>query len=611
MNYKETALQIINLVGGKENVNALTYCVTRLRFELKDSNKADIDALEKVDGVIGVVSTNILFQVIIGTDVIHVYDEINKELSLGKVTKTDPDKKNPLKRFLDIMSDSITPIIPLFVICGLVTAIISIAKLSGVLSVESSTYTVLISLRDAIFFFIPIFVANSCAVRLKVNPYIAMALAVTLVSTSINGVEGLSLFGIGITPVTYSNSFLPILMAVWFMSVLDKLLNRIIMEKLRFFLKPLITVVLAYVATLFIFGPLGVWFSDGFAFILNMIRDTIGNWFVVALYAALQPIIILTGSSGFVMPLLFASLTEFGFDPLIIPGALASDIAVAGVTFAIAFRVHKPEMKQVAFTSGVSALCAVTEPANYGVLVKYKRPYIATAIGGACGGLFAGALGLKGYGFSSAILGLPVYIGPDELGIYNFYIAIGTVIISFVTGFIASWFLSLTPEMNPKSDAEKILDNYVISAPLKGTVVPLNHVNDRVFSSLSIGKGIAVSPEENSIYAPFNATVTTLFPTNHAIGLTDENGVELLIHIGIDTVNLNGKYFDPKIKLNDKVNAGQLLLEFDYKAIENEGYDSTVICIVTNTNDYKDIKPTEEKQVNQNAAMLYVDLKEI
>lgn len=600
MNYKETALKIIDFVGGKANINALTYCVTRLRFELKEQSKADVKALENVEGVIGVVSTNILFQVVIGTDVIHVYDEINKMLASNNEIEKEM-KRNPLKTFLDIMSDSVTPIIPLFVICGLVTAIMSIAKLTGILIPESSTYAVLISIRDAIFFFIPVFIANSCAVRLKVNPYVAMALAVTLVSSSINGVEGLSLFGVSITPVTYANSFLPILMAVWFMSILDTLLNRIIMEKLRFFLKPTLSLVITFIAVLFIFGPLGVWLSSGFGYCLTFIGDTIGNWFVVGLYAAVQPLLIVTGSSGFVMPLLFASLTELGFDPLIIPGSLASDIAVAGVTLAIAFRVHKPEMKQLAMTTGISALCAVTEPANYGVLIKYKRPYIAAAIGGACGGLFAGALGLKGYGFSSAILGLPVYIGPDQNGIYNFYIAIGTVLIAFITGFIASWFLSLTSETNPEE--VNMMDTY-IKSPSGGKLIPLENVNDRVFSSLSLGKGIAMKPNDKAIYAPFDATVTTLFPTLHAIGLTGSNGIELLIHIGIDTVALNGKYFDSKIKQGDVVHAEQLLMEVEYEEIAKAGYDNTIMYVITNSNHYKEINIAEKENIHPKETLI-------
>lgn len=608
MNFKETALQIIDLVGGKENVNALTYCVTRLRFELKDQNKADIEALENTDGVIGVVHNNILFQVVIGTDVIHVYDEINKILTIHGKTE-GKIKKNPLKTFLDIMSDSVTPIIPLFVICGLVTAIMSIAKLSGIISPESSTYTVLISIREAIFFFIPIFIANSSAVRLNVNPYVAMALAATLVSTGINGVEGLSLFGLHITPVTYANSFLPILMAVWFMSVLDKALNRIIPEKLRFFLKPLITLLVTFVCVLFIFGPLGVWLSSAFGYCLNLIGNTIGNWFVVALYAALQPLLIVTGSSGFVMPLLFTSLTELGYDPLIIPGSLASDVAVAGVTLAIAFRVHKTEMKQLATATGISALCAVTEPANYGVLIKYKRPYIATAIGGACGGLFAGALGLKGYGFSSAILGLPVYIGPDQNGIYNFYIAIGTVIIAFVTGFIASWFLSLTSQTNPKE--EKKQDQFSIKAPAKGKIVPLHEVNDRVFSSMSLGKGTALKPDSDMILAPFDAEVTVLFPTSHAIGLKGKNGVEMLIHIGIDTVALHGQHFHPNVKQGDIVKEGQLLMKFDRDAISQEGYDNTIMCVITNSNDFKDIQTVQKNNISTNEDLLQIYANEV
>lgn len=608
MNFKETAKKIVELVGGEENIISLTYCVTRLRFELKDRNKADVAALENLEGIMGIVNSNMMFQIIIGTDVVHVYDEIKTIIYLDEEKAVSKASKNPLKVVFDIMVDAINPIVPLFLIAGVLAALISIFNVIGILPEKSSTYLILSAVQQSVFFFLPIFVANSTALKLNVNPYIAMALAAVLVSTSINGVEGLDLFGIKLTPVTYSNSILPIFMAVWFMSFLDKKLDRIITEKLRFLFKPLISILITLTLVLFVFGPMGTWLGNAIASLFSIVGDNVGNWLVIAILAAIYPLLIITGAGGFLIPVILTAIAELGYDPIIVPGALAADITVGAVTLAIALRAHKPEVKQLATATGISALLGVTEPANYGVLMKFKRPYIATAIGGACGGLFAGLFGLKGYTIVTAIVGITGYIGPGESGMYNFYIAVGTVVISFVTGFVASWFLSLTPETNPKLTDTK--DNYRIKAPVKGDVIPLNEVSDRVFASQAIGKGVAIKPKDNSIVAPFDATVTTLFPTNHAIGLTTSDGVELLIHIGIDTVNLNGEFFKPEIQAGDKVAAGQKLMTFDYESIAAAGYDNVVIYVITNTAEYKDVVATTKESVNLNDEILSIELKE-
>lgn len=608
MNFKETAKTIINLVGGQENIISLTYCVTRLRFELKDQSKANIKELEDTDGVIGVINTDLLFQVVIGTEVVHVYEEIIDQTSLtNKKDDTSKDVKfNPLKKAMDLLINAINPIIPLFMVAGILTALLTVLNLLGVLPEDSSTYAILSSVNSAIFFFLPIFMANATALKLNTNPYVAMALAAVLVSTSIDSVEGLSLFGIGLPTVTYSNSILPIIMAVWFMSFVERKTSRFFHERIKFLIQPVFLLLVTLITTLLIFGPLGTWVGSGLGLAFEFINEYFGLGVVMAITAAIYPFLIISGTAGFMFPIVFANFAEYGYDPLIFPIGQAADIAVAGATLAIVLRAHKTQTKQLALATGTSALLGVTEPANYGVLMKLKRPYIATAIGGGLGGLFAGIFGLRTYAFSSSIIALPAYIaGENPMG--NFYVACGTVAISFIVSFVISYFLSLTPENNPR---EKVINNYRINAPINGTVIALNKVNDRVFASESVGKGIAIKPNSNTVVAPFDATVTTLFPTNHAIGLTTDEGLELLIHIGIDTVNLNGKWFNPRIKAGEKVTAGQALIEFDYKEIEKEGYDNVVMFIVTNTDDFKNIIAADAKDIKVNEPMLSIEVKE-
>lgn len=603
MNYKDLCQQIIKLVGGKDNIINVVHCVTRLRFTLNDQNLANIEQIKELKEVIDVIANEAVFQIVIGPQVMDVYKELSQLLGKTK-DKKQINKITIWRSILDLMSESMSPILQPLMAAGMLAGVLSILSLTGIVSTESSTYVIIDSLRNAIFFFLPVFMAMSCAKKLNANPYLAVALAVTLLSAGINGVEGLDFFGIPLLTITYSNSFFPIILAVWLMGYVDQFLSKIIPQSITYFFKPVLVLLICLPVTLLVFGPIGTWLGDGINFVCQFLMKTIGNWIVVALYAALQPFLIMMGAANFVMPVLMNFLTKQGYDPIFLVGSLISDAAVGGALLGYFLRARNSEQRQLFGTTAFSAFMNITEPAVYGVFVKFRRPFIAVMIGGGLGGMFAGIMGVKGYSFAG-LVSLTAWIGDGDYN--NFYFAVIAVIIAIVASAIAAYFLNI-PEQENEEKKNISVKSQDIHSPVQGNIISLNQVKDKVFSSEALGKGIAVIPEEDIIYAPISGEIVTLFPTHHAIGIKADNGVEVLIHIGIDTVELEGKYFESFIKQGECVQVGQKLISFDRQKIKEKGYDDTVVMIVTNSDNYLDIIPSQEKNVTYDETCLTVVL---
>lgn len=603
MNYKDLCQQIIKLVGGKDNIINVVHCVTRLRFTLNDQNLANIEQIKELKEVIDVIANEAVFQIVIGPQVMDVYKELSQLLGKTK-DKKQINKITIWRSILDLMSESMSPILQPLMAAGMLAGVLSILSLTGIVSTESSTYVIIDSLRNAIFFFLPVFMAMSCAKKLNANPYLAVALAVTLLSTSINGVEGLDFFGIPLLTITYSNSFFPIILAVWLMGYVDQFLSKIIPQSITYFFKPVLVLLICLPVTLLVFGPIGTWLGDGINFVCQFLMKTIGNWIVVALYAALQPFLIMMGAANFVMPVLMNFLTKQGYDPIFLVGSLISDAAVGGALLGYFLRARNSEQRQLFGTTAFSAFMNITEPAVYGVFVKFRRPFIAVMIGGGLGGMFAGIMGVKGYSFAG-LVSLTAWIGDEDYN--NFYFAVIAVIIAIVASAIAAYFLNI-PEQENEEKKNISVKSQDIHSPVQGNIISLNQVKDKVFSSEALGKGIAVIPEEDIIYAPISGEIVTLFPTHHAIGIKADNGVEVLIHIGIDTVELEGKYFESFIKQGECVQVGQKLISFDRQKIKEKGYDDTVVMIVTNSDHYLEVIPSQEKNVTYEETCLTVVL---
>lgn len=615
MKYKEFNENIIKYVGGKENIQAVVHCMTRLRFTLKDRNKANTAALKDLDGVIDVVSNNVAYQIIIGTHVVDVYDELIDLLGISGNDKEEVHKvkKNWIKAVLDVVSESMTPILEPIICAGLLAAFLSIISLTGLISPNSPTYQIFDALRVSVFYFLPILMAMSSAKRLGASPYLAVALAATILSESINGVKGLNLFGIPLPQITYANSFIPILLAVWFMGYVTKFVKRIVPNALQYFMTPLLIMLITLPATLLIFGPLGYYLGEGIIAFFNLLMKYVGSWFVMMLYSALQPFIVMLGAGNFIMPVVASLISANGYDPAFISSCTISDIAVGGSMLGYFLRTRNRKQKQLFGTVTLSAILGVTEPAIYGVFVKYRRPFIAVMIGGGLGGLFAGLTGVKAYSIAWGLFGLPAYIGKGHF--MNLWLMVASVIISFVGAEIAAFLLGVPAEDsaeevpgNVENAVASKLQTVSLSSVVKGDLVQLAEVGDAAFSTGAMGKGIGIKPIDDHIHAPIDGKVTAIFPTKHAIGITGSNGIEILIHIGIDTVELEGKYFALQVKEGETVSQGDVLAVVDFSKVVEAGYDPTVMVIITNTNDFLDVIPSVNQIVTDKDQMLNVVL---
>ncbi len=614
MNYDVLCDQIIKNIGGKDNVETVVHCITRLRFTLKNREIVNEKAIIETDGVIDVVSNKVAFQIIIGTEVSKVYAVLCDKLGITDKSceHTVKIKGNPIKKILTLLSEVLAPLIPVIMCSGMIAGVLSIFTTTGLLAEDSSTYIIFSSVKNAMFFFLPVFTAISASKRLGVSPYVGTLLAVTLLSTTIDGVEGLSLFDISLPATVYSNTFIPILLALWFMGLVTTLLKKKMPQSLDYFFTPLLTILIGLPVTLFIFGPLGMWISDGLGLVFSFIANTVGNWLVVALYAALQPLLILTGTAYFVMPLVMDSFTNLGYDPIFTHAGLISDLAVCGAMLGYFLRTKDMKQKQMFGVVSFSAFMNITEPAVFGVFAKYRRPFIAVMIGGGLGGLIAGFANVKSYAFTT-LLGLPTFIVDGDMGsFYMMLIALGT---AFVVTLITSYILGIPEERSNiqenKMEGETVnlkMQKTVLQAPVTGTVIPLSDIKDQAFSTGALGNGLGIIPKDSVIKSPVTGTVVSLFPTKHALGIQNEDGIEVLIHIGIDTVELNGKPFVAHIAQGDAVTKGQPLITVDFDEIKAQGYDPTVIMVITNTNDYLDVITTKEKDAKLQSELITVVL---
>ncbi|HBF4443063.1 TPA: PTS glucose transporter subunit IIA [Clostridioides difficile] len=608
MKYKDLNENIIKLIGGKENIKSVAHCVTRLRLTLNDRSIAQTEEIKKLKGVIDVVSNDVAYQIIIGTHVVDVYNEFMSMIGLsssessvkGEGKKEIRGIKGIFNSIFVVVSETMTSVIEVLLAAGILASILALLNMSGILQSDSPTYQILDTLRSATFHFLPVLIAIASAKRLNVNPYIAVVLAVTLLSSSIDGVEGLSLFGINLQATTYANSFIPILLGVWSMGIIIGGLKKILPKALHYFLVPVLSLIITLSVTLTIFGPIGMWIGDGLNYACMFLIDTLGNWSVVALYAALQPLLIVFGAANFTMPISLNSVTTLGYDPIFMGAATISDIAVCGAMFGYFLKTRNKEQKQLFGTVSFSALMGVTEPSVFGVFMKYRRPFVAVMIGGGIGGLIAGLAQVKTYGMVWGLAALPTYLVGGEVSNFTFMI-IG-VVVSFAAATVASYLLGIPSDEKEevKDDNEKELELIInennsrtisIGNVAKGQVIALGEVNDKAFSSGALGKGVGVIPSESksTVISPVDGTITIVFPTKHAYGIVTDEGLEILIHIGIDTVNLDGKFFESLVTQNQRVKKGDALAVFESDKIIEEGFDSTIITVVTNTSDYLDV----------------------
>ncbi|MGG5317981.1 beta-glucoside-specific PTS transporter subunit IIABC [Enterococcus sp. AZ072] len=593
MDYREVGRNVLQHVGGKENVVSLTHCATRLRFELKDKKKADTKALEKTSGVISVVDSGGQYQVVIGNEVQTAFKEIQKAVGNSiKQKKPSDSQESIISRLISVISTTFTPMIPAITGAGMVKAILAVLTLTGVLSDSSQTYIILNTIADAAFYFMPVLLAYGAAIKFDVSPILAITVAGILLHPNISQLfstgDAVSFLGIPILAADYAGSVLPIIFTVWIMSYVEPFADRISPSFIKFFTKPMLVFLIMGPLALVVIGPFGTLLNDLVAVGAEWINGK-AAWLIPFLMGGLQPFLVVTGTAWAMTPIATMQLSSNGSEMINGPGMLASNIAQSGATFAVAAKTKNKELKQLAVSTGITALMGITEPSLYGVTLKLKKPLVASMIGGAIAGLYAGLSGLVRYAFvSPGLAALPAFIGENPMNIVH---AIITCVIAFVATFIIAYLIGFddTSDELEQASAESSI---IIESPVKGSIYPISEVNDAVFSKGLLGKGVAIHPEENSIYSPVDGEVITILKSKHAIGLRSKDGIELLIHVGIDTVNLKGKPFEVFVKAGDQVSAGQLLIDTDFDSIRNAGYDDTVIVVVTNSENYEVISET-------------------
>lgn len=603
---KQIAQQVLAAVGGAGNVSSVTHCMTRLRFVLKDQTIPNKDEISKIKGVVGVNISGGQYQVIIGNSVGNVYREM---LALGGLsdTQTGPvvkQKVNPISAALDFIAGCMTPLFTAIIAGGLIKVLLVIfgPTLLGLMSDTSDTYILMNALGDAPFYFLPILVAITASKKLGCNSFLAAMVSSMLVYpnliTLLSSDTPTYLFGV--IPVihgSYASSIIPAMLATILLKYVEILVDKITPDWSKNFLKPLLIVIITAPITLCLLAPLGLMIGNVLQVIINTIYG-FAPWLAMLLFAGFMPFIVMTGMHWAFVPACLMSLADPGFELMLLPAMLCSNIAQAGATFGAAFKTKDKDIKQMAFPAAISALLAgVTEPAMYGVTLRLKKPMIGACIAGAIGGLIAGFVNLKAFAFATPCLTAIVqFISPE--GGSNFMFACIIFAVVLVLSFVLAFILTpanaeeasdtpAAPEATPAS--APLCDKMVIEAPIPGEVIPLTEVKDQTFASGVLGEGYAIVPSEGKVYAPFDGTCDNLFDTLHAMGLVSDSGVELLIHVGLETVKLSGAPFTAHIKSGDTFKKGDLLLEFDIPAIQAAGCEIQTPVIVTNAEDVGDI----------------------
>ena len=616
---REIAEAVVAAVGGAANITSVTHCMTRLRFVLKDQSIPKKQEVEKINGVMGTNIAGGQYQVIIGNSVGNVYKEVvavtGVSDSSGAEAPQEKKKVNPITAALDFVAGCMTPLFTAIIAGGLIKVLLVIfgPTLLGVMSDTSDTYILMNALGDAPFYFLPVMVAFTASKKLNCNSFLSVMVASVLiypdVITLLGGETATYLFGV--IPVmhgSYSSSIIPAMLSTLLLKYVEQLIDRITPDWSKNFLKPLLIVIITAPITLCLLAPLGLMAGNGLQFVINGIYG-LAPWLAMLIFAALMPFIVMTGMHWAFVPACLLGLADPGFDLLLLPAMLCSNTAQAGATFGAAFNTKDKEMRQKAIPAGISALLAgVTEPAMYGITLKLRKPMIAACIASGVSGLICGIVQLKAYAFATPCLtALVQFISPE--GGNNLVYAIIIFAVSLVLSFILSFILTKDEKQSESVTEEagsvnELPDNgntpagkIEIKSPVKGQIIPLAEVKDNTFASGILGEGYAVIPSEGKVYAPFDGVCENLFDTLHALGLTSDQGVEMLIHVGLETVTLNGAPFTAHIKSGERFKKGDLLLEFNIEEIQKAGCEIQTPVLITNAEELGGVTVEEDKLI--------------
>ena len=644
-NYDALAKTIIKDVGGKDNVISVVHCTTRLRFKLKDEKKANDDALKDTDGVVTVVKAGGRYQVVIGNEVADVYEAVLKEGGFsggGQVADDNLDDSNMslMDKAIDLISGIFTPILGPMAAAGMIKGLTAMCASFGWLAKTSGTYEVLYAIGDGFFYFLPLILAITSAKKFKVDRFTAITIGAAMCypamvamnsskkalfdlfnGTFLHSQVHATFLGIPIISMNYTSTVIPIILAVWFASVVERWCKKWIPTVVKTFLVPFVTLLIVVPLTFLIIGPLATWIGNALAAITSAVYNFSPVLAGVLLGSFWQVFVIFGVHWGFVA-VMMSNIAALGYDP-ILGLSLGASFAQIGVVLAILLQTKDQKLKGIALPAFLSGIFGVTEPAIYGVTLPRKKPFVLSCIAAGIGGGLIGFFGTKMYMMGGmGVFVIPAAIGPKtgvDMSVYGLMIAMA---VSFVLGFIlqialgkksvdqaydekqaktvqevanqADAIAKAAPSLASTSDLNVSTE---LVSPLAGELLPLSEVKDEVFSSGAMGEGVAVEPSEGVLHAPADGKVVMTFPTGHAIGMKTSDGAEILMHIGMDTVNLQGHGFETLVAKGDEVKAGDELVKFDIDAIHAKGYVVTTPIVVTNSKDYEKITVVSQGKV--------------
>lgn len=597
MDYKKIANEILDLIGGSKNVSTLEHCSTRLRFGLVDKSVVNVEKIKKIKGIMGVVDGS-QFQIVIGNNVVEVYDELLKicPVTGNQVAETKKDDRKWGAKLLEFVISVFQPLVPAIAGAGVLKSVLLLLSMFGLLASDSTVYTALAAISDATFYFLPIMVAVTTANTLKSNRLVAIAAVgyLLLPATTAALADGMTLFGFAVKNITYSSQVFPAILCVIFLSLMERGFNKISPKAIRIFFVPMMSLAITIPVTLLVLGPLGYNIGTLFTAVILALYGKLG-FVALGLLAAILPFMIATGMHKTLLPYAITTYGQLGYEALYMPASLAHNISESGACFAVALKSKDEDLKQTALSAGISALMGITEPALYGVTLQNKKAMMGVVLSGAISGMLMGLFVVKAF----------IIVGPGLASMSMFVDAANGsnfmyACIGFAVALLGSFIITFVLWKDSDSDSDVEEDASVVEelteeekevnilvSPLNGEAVDLSTVSDEMFASKTLGDGIAIVPKDGKLYAPCDAEVVMLFETKHAIGLRTSNGAEILIHIGVNTVSMEGVGFTAFVKQNDKVKEGDLLIEFDLDAIKEKKLDPTVMVVNSNSTSYK------------------------
>lgn len=626
--YKQLAQDIIKNVGGKENINGLTHCITRLRFKLKDESIANDDVLKNMEDVVTVMKSGGQYQVVIGNHVEAVYKDVVEIIDLDNLNTSSETKKsgNILDKGIDIISGIFQPVLGIMAACGMLKGLNALFVALGLYSATSGGYMVINAAGDALFTFLPLFLGYTSAKKFGLKPMLGLALGAAMCYPAIQG-SGISagadamytlfkgtmfaspvyidFFGLPIISMDYTGTVVPIIFVVYFASKCEKLFNKFVPDLVKFFFVPMLTLLVTLPVALIVIGPIATFGSTLISEAVLSIR-----YFSPLLAGAIVgfswQILVIFGLHWGFIPVYINNVMTLGYDNVMMP-FFACTFATSAVVLAIFIKTKDKKLKEMAIPNFISGIFGVTEPAIYGMLLPLKKPFIISCIASGIGGAFYGFFNLRKFITGGmGIFELPAMIEPNG-GMGNLIVALSGMAISMVVAFVLTMILYKDKEEvkevenKVKEETKEVkstkLEKEIVVSPIKGKVLNLSDIEDAAFSSGVLGQGVAIIPSDGKVVAPVNGVVTTLFPSLHAIGILSDEGVEVLIHIGLNTVQLEGRGFEACIKQGDRITKGQTILKFDIDVIKEAGYSVVTPIVVTNSSQFLDVVQTESKNI--------------